>query len=120
VTGHVDDQLRALVRVPVSSSRDGLREEIVAWVDTAFTGGLTIARGLVNRLALSQESSLEAVLADGRIATLETFGCYVDWFGETYHTQIVASDGAFPLLGTVLLADHRLAIDYTAKTVELT
>lgn len=107
------------MRVPVAASRDGPREEIVAWVDTAFNGGLTIPRVLVDRLGLSQESSIEAVLADGRIAALETFGCYVDWFGETYHTQIVANDGAFPLLGTQLLSDHRLAIDYGAKTVEL-
>lgn len=120
MTGHVDDQLRALVRVPVSASPDGPREEIVAWVDTAFNGGLTIPRGLVSTLGLSQESSVEAVLADGRIAALETFGCHVDWFGETYQTQIVASDGAFPLLGTQLLADRRLSIDYKAKTVELT
>jgi clan AA aspartic protease len=120
VTGHVDDQLRALIRVPVAASRDGSREEIVAWVDTAFNGGLTIPRALVKRLGLSQESSIDAILADGRTTALETFGCYVDWFGETYHTQIVASEGTYPLLGTQLLADRRLSIDYAAKTVELT
>jgi hypothetical protein len=49
----------------------------------------------------------------------ETFGCYIDWFGGTYQTQIVASDGTYPLLGTTLLDGHRLVIDYAAKTVEL-
>jgi hypothetical protein len=34
--------------------------------------------------------------------------------------QIVASDGEYPLLGTMLLAGHRLDIDYESKTVELT
>jgi hypothetical protein len=47
-------------------------------------------------------------------------GCFFDWFGGTYQTQVVASDGAYPLLGTLLLSSRRLAIDYTAKTVELT
>ena len=120
MTGHVDDQLRALIRVPVGASRDGPRQEIVAWVDTAFNGGLTIPRALIASLGLSQESSVEAVLADGRTVALETFGCFFDWFGGTYQTQVVASDGAYPLLGTQLLSGRRLAIDYPAKTVELT
>jgi predicted aspartyl protease len=88
-------------------------------VDTAFNGGLTIPRPLVVSLGLTQESSIEAILADGRTVALETFGCYFDWFGGTYQTQVVASDSAYPLLGTQLLASHRLVIDYTAKTVEL-
>ena len=120
VTGQVDDHLRALVRVPVASSRFGPRHEVVAWVDTAFNGGLTIPRALIDNLGLSQESSIEAALADGQTVALETFGCYLDWFGATYQTQVVASDGMYPLLGTLLLAHRRLAIDYTAMTVELT
>ncbi len=120
MTGHVDDQLRALVRVPVAASRNGPRQEIVAWVDTAFNGGLTIPRPLIAGLGLPQESAVEAVLADGRTVALETFGCFFDWFGGTYLTQVVASDGAYPLLGTQLLSGHRLVIDYAAKTVELT
>src|SRR5207248_8792963 len=88
VTGRVDDQLRALVRVPVGATRDGPRQEVVAWVDTAFNGGLTIPRALVACRGLPQESSVEAVLADGRTVALETFGCYLDWFGGTYQTQV--------------------------------
>ena len=119
MTGQLDDQLRALVRAPVAASRDGPRHDIAAWVDTAFNGGLTIPRALIDGLGPPQESSIEATLADGRTVALETFGCYLDWFGGTYHTQVVASDGVYPLLGTLLLADRRLAIDYTARTVEL-
>lgn len=120
MTGHVDDQLRALIRVPVGATQDGPRQELVAWVDTAFNGGLTIPHGLIVCLGLSQESSVEAILADGQTVALETYGCYLDWFGGTYQTQVVASDGAYPLLGTLLLSGRRLAIDYPAKTVELT
>ncbi len=120
MTGFVDDQLRALLRVPVSASRDGPRTELLAWIDTAFNGGLTIPRKLVAKLGLPKRSSAEAILADGRSVELETFACYFDWFGNTYETQIAASDGEFPLLGTMLLEGHRLNIDYAAKTVELT
>ena len=106
--------------MPVSASRDGRRTEVELWIDTAFNGGLAIPRKRVAELGLVKQSSAEAILADGRSVELETFACFVDWFGNSYETQIAASDGDYPLLGTMLLADHRLVIDYEAKTVELT
>jgi predicted aspartyl protease len=120
LTGCVDDQLRALIRIPIRSSQHGPLQEIAVWVDTAFTCGLTIPQGVIAGLGLSKKSSLEAVLAEGQTVVLETFDCYLDWFGSTYRLQAIASDGAFPLLGTELLAGRRLTIDYAAKTVELT
>jgi clan AA aspartic protease len=104
----------------MSASRDGERADLVAWIDTAFNGGLAIPRKKVTELGLSKQSSAEAILAAGRSVELETFACFLDWFGKTYETQIAASDGEYPLLGTMLLDGHRLDINYAAKTVELT
>jgi clan AA aspartic protease len=118
--GFVDDKLRALLGVLVSVSRDGDRKEILVWIDTAFNGGLVIPRMQIAELGLVQESSAEAILADGSCVELETFACFLDWFGNSYETQIVGNDGHDPLLGTMLLDGHRLDIDYDAKTVELT
>ena len=42
--GFVDEKLRALLRVPVSASRDGKRTDLLVWIDTAFNGGLAIPR----------------------------------------------------------------------------
>jgi clan AA aspartic protease len=120
MTGRVDGQLRALLRVPLAASRDGPRREVEAWVDTAFNGGLALPRALAAGLGLSQEASTDAVLADGRTVTVEMFGSYLDWFGDTYQTQVAAGDAAHPLLGTQLLAGRRLVIDYAAGAVELT
>ena len=117
--GFVDDKQRALLRVPVSASRNGNRTDIVAWIDTAFNGGLVIPRKQITDLGLMQDSSAEAILANGHSIELETFACFVDWFGNSYETQIIANNGEFPLLGTMLLDGHRLDIDYKAKTVEL-
>lgn len=118
--GFVDDKLRALLRVPVSASRDGDRKEILVWIDTAFNGGLVIPNRQIAELGLAQESSAEAILADGSCVELETFACFFDWFGNSYETQIIANNGHYPLLGTMLLDGHRLDIDYDAKTLELT
>jgi clan AA aspartic protease len=119
VTGFVDDKLRALLRVPVSTSRDGNRTDLIVWIDTAFNGGLVIPRKQITALGLVQESSAEAILADGQTVALETYRCVFDWFGNSYETQIVASDGKYPLLGTMLLDGRRLTINYQTKTVEL-
>lgn len=117
--GLVDDKLRSLIGIPVSPSREGDRREVQVWVDTAFNGGLAIPRQQIAELGLVKESTAEAILADGQTVELETFACFFEWFGKSYETQIVASDGEFPLLGTLLLAGHRLTIDYQANTVEL-
>ena len=94
--GFVDDKLRALLRVSVSASRDGERKEIVVWIDTAFNGGLAIPRKQIAELGFVQQSSAEAVLADGQYVELERFGCFFDWFGNSYETQVIASDGSSP------------------------
>lgn len=119
MNGHVDDHLRALIRVPVSAARTGDRAELVVWVDTAFNGGLVIPRATLANLGLPQRSAVEATLADGSVVEIETFACFLDWFGNTYQTQVVASDSEFALLGTLLLAGLRLEINYAAGTVRL-
>jgi len=119
VTGFVDDQLRALIRVPVAATHDGERTELVTWIDTAFNGCLVIPQKEVSEMKLSKRLSSEAILADGRTVELETYSCFFDWFGNTYETLVTASGGKFALLGTMLLDGHRLDIDYSAKTVAL-
>jgi clan AA aspartic protease len=119
VNGLVDEKLRALIRVPVSASKEGERHEIAVWIDTAFNGGLVIPKSRIEQLGLIQESAAEAVLANGQLVQLETYQCFLNWFGETYETQIVANDSEFPLLGTMLLDGRRLEVDYQSKTVEI-
>lgn len=120
MTGRLDGNGRALLRVPVAATAGGPRTDIEAWVDTAFTGGLTMPRAMAAGLGLAAGVSGIALLADGSQVTLDSFACYVDWFGSTDRVQAVATDAAYPLLGTELLAGRRLVIDYTAGTVELT
>ena len=119
MTGRVDGNGRALLRVPVAATAGGPRTDIEAWVDTAFTGGLTMPRTAAG-LGLAAGVSADAVLADGSQVVLDSFLCYLDWFGGRYRTHATATDAAHPLLGTLLLAGRRLVIDHTAGTVELT
>ncbi|MBI2479527.1 MAG: hypothetical protein HYV60_13100 [Planctomycetia bacterium] len=119
MNGFVDDELRALLEVRVGATPGGVKTAVVAWIDTAFNGGLVLPRHEIERLALKECSSTPAILADGQQVELPTFTCYLDWFGSAYRTQIVANEGAHPLLGTMLLEGHDLAVSYKRKTVTL-
>ena len=66
MNGIVDDQLRALIDVPVSASPKGPRQRVKSWIDTAFNGGLVISRDQIESLGLKPASSTEAILADGQ------------------------------------------------------
>lgn len=43
--GVVDDNLRALIEVHIGAEPDGIKSMVMAWVDTAFNGGLVLPRG---------------------------------------------------------------------------
>ncbi|APZ90926.1 clan AA aspartic protease [Fuerstiella marisgermanici] len=117
--GVVDDDLRALIEVSVCGEPDGEKSSVFAWIDTAFNGGLVLPRHEIDRLGLKEYSSTPAILADGQEVELPTFTCHVEWFGKEYRTQIVANEGAHPLLGTMLLDGHDLSVSYKRKTVDL-
>jgi len=92
---------------------------ITVWIDTAFDGFFVFPRAMIQELGLHQEALAEAILADGRQVTLESYVCYVDWFGEVVAAQVIANEGKVPLLGTEFLANHRLVVDYVERTVTI-
>lgn len=117
--GHVDGELRALVPVRIGARGSSPTTEILAWVDTAFNGSLVLPRAVAVEAGLAVESTAEAILADGNKVELETFGCAVEWFGKVYDTQVVTSESEFGLVGTSLLMDRKVTVDYRAKVVEI-
>ena len=117
--GIVDEEDRALMDVPVSDALYGAYTPVRAWIDTAFDGHLVFPRELIEQLNLETLIETEAVLADGSKVTLETFVCFVDWFGNRLPLQVIANEGRFPLLGTGLLKQRVLHIDYAKKELRL-
>ena len=80
---------------------------------------MVLPRDLIDQLALQEYSSTPARLADGQLVDLPTYTCFLAWFGKEYLTQVVANEGAYPLLGTMLLAGHDLAVSYKRSTLDL-
>ena len=119
MNGRVDDSLRALLDVRVGNKRPVQSTVITVWIDTAFDGFFVFPRTMIDELGLKQEALAEAVLADESHVTLESFVCYVNWFGQVLTAQVIANEGKLPLLGTEFLANHRLVVDYTVGIVSI-
>ncbi len=117
MTGNVDELLRALLEVSVRRQPSGEAASVTVWIDTAFNGHLVFSKKLIDQLGLEQEAATDAILADGRQVTLESYVCYVDWLGAMVTAQLIANEGQLPLLGTELLAGRLLQIDYAKKRV---
>ena len=117
--GTVDEKGRALLDVPISSQSDGTYTSVTTWIDTAFDGHLVFPRELIDRLRLDALVETEAILADGSKVALETFLGFVEWFGHRLPLQVIANEGRFPLLGTGLLEQRVLHIDYAKKELTL-
>jgi clan AA aspartic protease len=120
LNGRVDEFLRALVDVAVRPTESGAPRVLTVWVDTAFNGCLVFPQDMIEELGLQQEAATEAILADGSRVTLESFVCYVEWFGDVLPAQVIGNNGKLPLLGTELLAKRKLLIDYISGVVSIT
>ena len=119
MNGHVDDSRRALLELQIGNTPADQPTTITVWIDTAFDGFVVFSKSLIDRLKLDQEAATEAILADGSRVTLESYVCYVDWFGEVVAAQVIANEGKLPLLGTELLANRRLVVDYANGSISL-
>jgi predicted aspartyl protease len=118
VNGIVDNAGRALLVLNACATEDGEPVEVTVWVDTAFTGELVIPRSTIEAMELAQSAAVMARLADGTQVVLESYSCWIDWFGRRM-VEVIANDGQFPLLGVGLLVDRRTEVDDRARTVLL-
>lgn len=117
--GYVDESHRALISVKIGRTVSDQPSEITVWIDTAFDGFLVFPRTMIEELGLRQEALTQAILADGSQVTLESFVCYVDWFGKVVAAQVIANNGMLPLLGTEFLTKRRLVVDYVDRVVSI-
>lgn len=82
MNGRVDESLRALLDVRIGKSSTDQMVSLTVWIDTAFDGFFVFPRETIAELGRQQEATTEAILADGSCVTLESYICFVEWFGE--------------------------------------
>lgn len=117
--GSVDTDGRALLALSVRNREEENPRELIAWVDTAFTGELVISHQEIQRLNLQQPGAIEAILADGSTKILKSYVAFCDWFDGLKAVEVIANEDGHPLLGIGLLRNRRLMIDYQLRELSL-
>ena len=93
---------------------------MTAIIDTGFDGHLCLPIGLAVTLGLVLISRQMIELADGTQKWALVFSGLVRFLGKTRKVRIYLTDSEDALVGTGLLSDCRLAIDFTTGKVMLT
>ena len=119
MTGTVDHAGRALVRIRLRHPDVVGETDLDAWIDTGFTGELTLPETQVAQLGLPLGPAVRAALADGSEVDLDTHTCLVEWFGEWKRIEVVANQGQFPLLGVGMLVQRELIINYRINSLNI-
>lgn len=119
MTGTVDGAGRALLPITLRHPVSGSEKTIEAWIDTAFSGELVVPSLLLADLASFPTTSIRARLADGSEVDLGAITLLLNWLGSLRNVEVVTAQGQFPLLGTGLLLDRVLTVDYPNRSVDL-
>jgi clan AA aspartic protease len=85
--------------------------EIKCVVDTGFEGFLTLPPAAVMQLQLSYLTNLNANLADNSSIQTDVYLATILWNGIERDVPVLAM-GRRPLIGTALLRDYHLGIDF--------
>jgi clan AA aspartic protease len=85
--------------------------EIKCVIDTGFEGCLTLPPAAVAQLQLPYLTNLNANLADNSSIQTEVYLSTILWNGVERNVPVLAM-GRRPLIGTALLRDYHLGIDF--------
>lgn len=117
--GSIDEYGRALLSVEIRPDVSGPSSAVEVWIDTGFTGELVLPNLTIEALRLAHSGSVDATLADGSTIELQTYTCFVDWFGTQRRLEVVANQGDFPLLGVGLFLGLELRANYASLELTL-
>ena len=117
--GYVDrSTLTPLVRLKLISARDE-EIELSAIIDTVYNGEVILSENKIQEMGLEFLGTIDTELADGRIVELDLFRGRIKWFGRIQEVAVGASRSEDALLGTLLLSDCELDINFKEGWVKI-
>ena len=103
-------RLEARITIDIAGD-DRIFRSVDAVIDTGFTGALSLPESVAHDLGLRSARAERVTLADGRSIRANVHAARVLWHGQPLDAR-VQSLGSYPLIGTALLANCRLTIDW--------
>ncbi len=88
-------------------------------VDTGYNGELILPENKIKELDLEFVGTIDGELANGEIVEMKLFKGRLQWFDGIEEVAIGCTESDSPLLGTQLLADCELKVNFKEGVVEI-
>jgi clan AA aspartic protease len=115
VEAYFDQAGHPRLKVSVVGSRAGI--VVDALIDTGFDGDICLPTQLAIQLGLDLRDMVWVELADGTLKDELVFAGVVVWEGENREAMITLTESQEALLGTGLLADSVLEMDFARRQI---
>jgi len=114
VTGEVDVEGRPILVLSVAS------QDWIAMIDTGFNGDLELPDSLATFFAGTFFGRVRTALAGGQFIWEKMYKIVFPFDGQTVKASVTYVPSTEILIGTNLIKDYKLEIDFPNKTVQLT
>ena len=114
-TGFLTEYLDAVIAVKLEN---GSQIELV--IDTGFNGSLLLPRTFVDDNFLELIGQEPVNMIEGHHDVVDVVEAKLNWLGQIVKVDALISETADCLLGTKMLVDSKLEIDYKNLTVKIT
>lgn len=111
IAGVVGPLRRSAIDIEVIR-RDGLARSAEVYVDTRFSGDLTLPKVAMERLSLLPNDAVNMQIGDGAYATFTTYQATILWRDAPREITVLESE-IWPVAGTGLPWHNNLSIDFT-------
>ena len=113
--GFVNENLEAVLKINLSNG-----SQIECVIDTGFNGSFLFPRKFVEDNSMRFVGKEEITMVEENTIFIETALAEVNWLGKDFSIQILVSENNECLIGTQMLIDSKLEIDYKNLTVKIT
>jgi predicted aspartyl protease len=113
MTGNVDSEGTPVLRLNLAG------HDWLAIIDTGFNGDLELPDVLAAHFGGIPSGQERSMLADGTIVIDDLFLIDFPFDNRVVKARVSYARARYVLIGTGLMADHRLEIDFPAKTVDI-
>ncbi|SRR5258708_38857674 len=118
LNGIVNDRDEPVVRLHLISSKGRSHFHPVI-IDTGFNGNLSVPEKLARRYGWPWIGNESYEIATGDVVEQKVFLGEIRWFGSRQQVYAVASHAQDILMGTRLLKQHRLMINFKMKQLRI-
>ncbi len=119
IEGYVDHaSLSPVTNLTLISSEDE-ETEMPAVIDTGYNGEVIMPQHEIQAMGFELLGTIDSELANGQVVEIELFSGRIKWFDQVREVAVGSSRSTDLLLGTLLLTDCELYINFKKGQVTI-